>query len=299
MTLINGKNKYNIGQTVHHGKINKIKVGSHEQVKIYNGPSVGYKPESRYFYAGEYKWLPEWDGWFGDDKPKLVVVERAGFAPNELLKMFRYKHVDKKLINRMEQLEPGEWEADIDHSFRNDFAETCKIPKCGSATFYEKGGKGGRNITLQGGWHELKDFELAAKVSTISFKLDEWKIVKWRQGELKDKKKIGETSAADASLTVHPEKEGKIILNFAFERQVTNETHWELGSEISNATEVGGEGFVANVKNTITVTVSASGGGSDTKTDTQSFNVSLEAAPGTKGGEVRGQLSVERFTGKT
>ena len=177
------KQELRIGQQVHKGTVGHISVGPHEKVTIYGGPALGTKPISCPFLVGEYgdqgsSWL--YGKWLQHDGHKLIVVETTGFAPNELIE-FRWMRKARNGHPRYgtQKFEPspdGGYQARSE-VFPNDTFEHVVIPKNATANIYDGYGLSRSHVVLQEGTHNLADYDLANRVSSFEFELDEWEMI--------------------------------------------------------------------------------------------------------------------------
>ena len=303
MTSITAKGKrgrdLKIGERyVHRGDIHRIHVSAGHRVLIYEGPNEGAKVGAPRFLAGEYReaWrnAPRGARAMRDGRPKLIIVEKTAFQPNELLEL---SWMDGGRVRTVQRLEPGEWCSRGDKHFRNDQIEKIKLPKNAKVSVYDHWDFGGGRITLaRPSEYNLDDYGLSHKVSGIRYELDGWvQDGPVELGEVLSKREDGDPIVATAKLRGVPGTSVERYIDIGESEEES--TNWHLSQSITASVEIE-SGFAGNtVKTTFAATTEAGGGGD--KSSAHSLNTGVQAtivipdAPDEHKGDLHWQGTIE------
>ena len=291
-----GRKKFNIGQGIYKGKIGKLDVPEFSEVTIYNSPYVDRGKASYTFRAGRYENMDIWFGWMGSDSSKLIEVRQTGIEKFALLECYRYRKHNGKLISLNLKLEPVESAYTHDDKLLpNDWVECVRVPKNSTVTLYDNKEYGGGQVTLKPGWHELKDYGLAAKVSSLRFKLDDWKFVGRELGEIENKKEVGSPVLAPFRSN-GPARE--ITESVTLTRETTKEEHLNNTTGLSQSIEIGtGESSPVQFKSTTTASNETEVGKSESLTTSESSTTSVTIEPD-ENGQIEAYVIKKRYEGR-
>ena len=95
-----------------------------------------------------------------------------------------------------------------------------------------------------------------------------------------------------------PPGRGEVDEDVGFDREQTEETHWDVGGSITNSTKItaGGEAFGGSIEESISVTVDSSGGAASTSSKNVHVGTNLKATPDPEG-HIKGVVLAEQWEG--
>ena len=285
-----------LGGTVITGGIQWLEVPEFFRARIYRGPSLGVRDRTAIFHAGRYddawlygKWLQSHHG----RGPKYIQVEATAFRAHELLCCsWREKARDGKWRAGYQRFEPGDFEY-VNGDFRNDVFETVEMPMDATAELWDGSHHTGRRVPFtRPGTYELEDNELDRRISSLSFKHDEWKEISQRLGEERSSREIGKPVIVPFKATGLP---GAVLHPFVnLGRTKENETNWHLDQRVGISATIGtGESSPVKAEFTVSSETEAGGGGAERGGFTQESGISVDAAADDNGileGFIRAQL---------
>ena len=291
-----GRKKFGLGQSIYKGQIGKLDVPEFSEVTIYDSPFVDDSKASYTFRAGRYENLNIWFGWMGSKNSKLIEVRTTGIEKFALLGCYRYRHNNGKLISLNLKLEPVESSyVHDDRLLPNDWVECVRVPENSTVTLYDHKEYGGGHVKLKPGWHELKDYGLAAKVSSLRFSLDEWEFVGRELGAIENKKEVG-SPVLSPFKSNGPAKE--ITESVTLTRETTKEEHINNTTGLSQSIEIGtSEASPVQFKSTTTASNETEVGKGTSETTSESSTTSVTIEPD-ENGQIEAYVLKKRYEGK-
>ena len=288
------RHPYNIGQHVHRGPVYDLNVDEHHEAVIWERPSQGGRTHTATLQAGFYEALNLRYRWLGGDSAHLIEVRPTEIEKTELLELvWWHKDGRGKQRKQIQTLAPGDYLGRDHADFTNDRIENIRVPASGSAIVYEGHDKSRRYVTLEPGYHRLRDYDLYKAISSIAFKLDAWEEDGIEFGDIRDKHKVGQTQVSAVDIQV-PQGRSSVSIGVDRKKVSSVETHWEASASITNSAEVTVKTGAAEIKQSVSATVGASGGESESKGDESGFNVSVNVEPGPDN-RVKGTLAVDLY----
>ena len=272
-----------VGGTVISGNIQWLKVPEYHQAIIHRGASLGVRDKTSIFYAGEYHdaWL--YGRWLQQKGPKFVVVSTTGFQERELLKCgWREKARDGKFRSGFQKFEPGDFDA-RDGDFRNDVFETVWLPADSTAILWEDSGQSRRFVKFGShGRHNLEANELSHRISSLTYKLDDWKEISQRLGDVISRREVGQPITIPFKSTGLP---GAVLHPYvALGRTREAETNWHVDQRVGFSATIGtGESSPVKAEFTVSTETEAGGGGSKVDGYTEGAGVTVDAAADDEG----------------
>ena len=224
-------------------------------------PSLGVGDYTGIFHAGRYNdaWL--YSKWLQHGGPKYIHVDATGFRESDLLECrWWQKARNGKWKTGIQKFEPGDFEVRPPaRDFLNDVFGEVRMPEDATATLWENSGNSGRYTTFERrGTYKLADYELSHRVSSLSFKRDDWKEVSQRLGELRERRELGNPislpfkSTGLAGAVLHP------TINLGRTRD--EETNWHVDQRVGISATIG-TGESSPVKAEFTVSTETEAGG--------------------------------------
>ena len=289
MSSITGpKHSHNLRPGEHYvfrDRVDIVHVSEGHRVRIFEGPNEGSKKACAPFLAGSYtnahRTAPHHAKAMRDDRPKLVIVEKTGIKPRELLTL-RWR--DETASNRelQQRLEPGEWDAK-DDDLRNDSVEIVEVPKNATVELYDNSGMGGDFITLNPGWHDLHDYGLARRVSSVVFKSDDWKELRQRLGTARKVEDIGPPIIEPVEGHGPPGTEVELVATL--QRTASHDVEWHVSATLGESVTIKEGGDASPVSAEQTVFSEQETGGGETKGDelTRGGNLTIRVRTGPDG----------------
>ena len=264
--------------TVIRGKIESLVVPEHFRARIYRGASLGVRDRTPLFHAGEYSdaWL--YGKWLHDDRPKFVEVTATDFRRGELLECrWRERARNSHWKTGIQRFEPGEFE-DTRGDFKNDVFETVIVPQDATATLYDGRGHSRRFVEFKSpGRFDLDANDLSHRVSSLTFKRDDWKEIGQRLGEVRARREIGKPITLPFKATGLP---GAVLHPFVnLGRTRDTETNWHVDQRVGVSATIGtGEASPVKAELTVSAETETGGGGGETKGYTEGTGISVDAA---------------------
>ena len=289
-----GWNKLNEGQNIHKGDIERLKVGPNEKVTVYDGANIHDKQDSVVFLAGEYQDIWTHGKWLHSDGSKLIGVEHTGFAPRELLEFVWYQRArngsNKKAVKRFE---PGEYDANK-RDFPNDIFQQIIVPGNAVVEVFDGSNQSGGHVPFSKGSFKLDDYDLNKRVSSFVYKLDEWKQISTRLGDVRNKRDIGQPVIASFEGTGTPGTQVECPVSLG--QEDSNEKNWYASASITESVtvKVGGEAAPVSAEFGLSSTQEAGGGGVKVHASSQEAGIVVTAIAD-KNGIVKGSIIAQRY----
>ena len=259
--------------------IGSVEVAEHERLVIYRGPTED--DLAPFIYSG---WYPETK--FRDlavPGRKLVKCEHVDIDDASLLTLKAVARWSNGHYDIVHRVPPGDYDSAIRY-FPNDRVEVAEFSAAGTLEIFQDGGYGGQHVTLNPGQHNLADYGLANQLSSLKYKLDSWQQVACTFGDIRNKKKIGESVAAQDTVTNDHEKalfNEKVAVSH--EEQASFQWNWSVTAGVTVSMEVkastgalpGGE-VTAGIEASLSATTGQEHSVSYTQNVTRECEVSLE-----------------------
>ena len=274
------------GDSLHRGQVRSINVADGMMAVVHDGPNKGGR-KSRPIYAGHYDWIDICQdyGWMRGRGPKLIEVTTTSFEARELLHLIWWQkdRGSDKQRTMVQKLPPGEdWDASKGH-FLNDRVENIRVPKNATATIYENSGKSGRFVTLQPGYAFTKFYDLYKRVSSIDYRLDEWKDLGKVLGGDRNRKPMGKAIVETIKGTgAEGDSFSKtIVLGIAR----TKGTNWHASASVTASVTIkqGGGPAPGGAEQSLSSTIEAGGGGDQSVVRSREVSVTINGVIGSSG----------------
>ena len=267
------------------GGIEWIKVPEFFRARVHRGPSLGVGDYTGIFHAGSYTdaWL--YSKWLQHHGPKFIEVSATAFREEELLECrWQSRARNGKWKVGIQRFEPGDFERlPPARDFLNDVFEEVTVPLDATATLYDESHKGGRFVEYkEPGVYKLKDRDLAHRVSSLTFKRDDWKEVSQRLGALRESREVGSPVTLPFKATGLP---GAVLHPFVnLGRSRDTETNWHVDQRVGMSATIGtGDASPVKAEFTVSTETEAGGGGSETKGFTEGTGITVDAAANADG----------------
>ena len=287
---------FDVGQNIYSGWMGNIEVKPFEKVTIYDGPNIDSRRKYIIFLSGKYNNLWAYERWLDNGEPKLVIVEKTGISPRELLEVSWDDKRGKrnKEIKVIKRFEPGEYDVK-NNDFRNDEIEWVKVPNNSNVVLFDNSGQGGVYVPLSSGSFNLKQYQLDNRVSSFTYKLDEWEQISTRLGNPMERKDIGKPIVVSFKGFGPPGIEVECPVNLG--NETVSEEEWHVSASITESVTIRIGSDASPVAAEIGVSSTQEAGGSNTKGNSSSNDAGIVVhAIADDTGQVKGNVIAQRFS---